>query len=65
MCMCLNAWCCKMELEKLHAKVAWVKTCPPWQKIQAAEAALEEALKVLDSLDKRLDALERGSNGKS
>lgn len=51
-------------LDKLKAKIAWVKTCPVWQKAQAAEAALDEALVVIESLDKRIDALERGSNGK-
>lgn len=53
------------ELEKLRAAVAWVKTCPMWQKAQAAESALDKALDVLEIINERIDALERGSNGKS
>lgn len=51
------------DLDKLRAAVAWVKTCPVWQKAQAAESALDKALEVIESLDARLDALERGKHG--
>lgn len=54
-----------VEMEKLRVAVAWVKTCPAWQKLQAAEAALDKALEVLDCLNKRIDALEGGSSGKN
>lgn len=50
-------------LEKLRAAVAWLKTCPVWQKPQAAEAALDKALEVIESMDARIDALERGKHG--
>lgn len=50
-------------MEKLRAKIAWLKTCPVWQKAQAAEAALDEALAVMESLQQRIDALERGKYG--
>lgn len=50
-------------LEKLRAAVAWLKTCPVWQKPQAAEAALDKALEVIESMNARIDALERGKHG--
>jgi hypothetical protein len=54
-----------LELAKLRASLAWLKTCPVWQKADAAEAALGKALGILVILDARLDALERGGNGNS
>lgn len=54
-----------MPLEKLRAACAWLKTCPVWQKPQAAEAALDKALEVIEFLSMRVDALERGSNGEA
>lgn len=51
-------------MEKLRLKIAWLKTCPVWQKAHAAEAALDEALAVIESLNQRIDALERGKDGK-
>lgn len=52
-------------MEKLRVAVAWLKTCPIWQKGQAAEAALDKALEVIESMDARLDALERGKHGEN
>lgn len=52
-------------MDKLRAALAWLKSCPVWQKPQAAEAALEKALAVLESMDKRLTALEGGNDGKT
>lgn len=52
-------------MDKLRAKIAWLKTCPMWQKAHAAEAALDEALAVIEILNQRLEALERGKHGKN
>ena len=52
-------------MDKLRAAVAWLKTCPMWQKPQAAEAALDKALEVIEGLESRIDALERGQGGKT
>lgn len=52
-------------MDKLRAAVAWLKTCPVWQKAEAAESALDKALEVIEGLDSRIDALERGQDGKT
>lgn len=51
------------QIEKLNAAIAWLKTCPVWQKPQAAESALEKALEVIENMESRIDALERGRHG--
>lgn len=51
------------DLDKLRVAIAWLKTCPVWQKAAAAESALDKALEVFEQLDARLDALERGKGG--
>jgi hypothetical protein len=48
---------------KLRAAVAWLKDCPPWQKLAAAEDALDKALEALDEIESRIAALERGDHG--
>lgn len=54
-----------MPIEKLQAAIAWLKTCPAWQKPQAAEAALDKAVEVIADMESRIDALERGNHGQN
>jgi len=48
------------DLAKLRSALAWLKTCPPWQRLAAAESALDKVLDVMGEMNARLDALERG-----